>query len=235
MQIRYCKREISEHLKRQIAVAIGVAVEGPPFLMAGQGVVGRVKVGHDLARRPIVRLEEQIDQQALDRRPVVADLVAAASCPGLRRMLQPVERALAGQRGRRVGRRVELTEPHPQNRVVAQRVVVDPILVAPRQVTRCAISVLTACATEPGLRRSRKQAAKRSTSPMALSVSDKSSPRRRKTEGRRQNPQPPDAQPFRNPPRPRDTPSALGTHFKSANLLSQNKCTRFEAPMRPPQ
>ena len=64
----------AEHIERQIAVAIVVAVKEPAFLMAVQRVVGRVEVEDDLLGRLCVRLEEEVDKQGLDRRRVVAIL-----------------------------------------------------------------------------------------------------------------------------------------------------------------
>ena len=64
----------AEHVERQVAVAIVVAVEEPPFLMAVQRVVGGVEVDDDLFGRLRVRLEEEVDEQRLDRRRLVADL-----------------------------------------------------------------------------------------------------------------------------------------------------------------
>ena len=64
----------AEHVKRQVAVAIIVAVEEPAFLMAVQRIVGGVEVEDDLLGRPVVRLEEEVDEQALDRRGVMAIL-----------------------------------------------------------------------------------------------------------------------------------------------------------------
>ena len=65
----------AEHVQRQIAVAIVVAVEEAAFLVAVQGVVGGVEIEDDLARRRLVRVEEEVDEQALDGRTVMADLV----------------------------------------------------------------------------------------------------------------------------------------------------------------
>jgi hypothetical protein len=48
----------AEHVERQVAIAIVVAVEEPAFLMAVQRVVGGVEVEHDLPWRPGVSLEE---------------------------------------------------------------------------------------------------------------------------------------------------------------------------------
>jgi hypothetical protein len=49
------------------------------------------------------------------------------------RVLEPIERALAGQRRRRVLVAFELAEQHAQHRIVAKPVVVVQILVAERQ------------------------------------------------------------------------------------------------------
>ena len=56
----------TEHVERQIAVAIIIAVEEPALLMAVQRVVGGVEVERDLPGRPCVRLEEKVDKQRLD-------------------------------------------------------------------------------------------------------------------------------------------------------------------------
>jgi len=59
----------AEDVERQIAVAIVIAVEEAPLLVPVQRVIGRVEVENDLLRRRGVRLEEEIDKQAFDRRP----------------------------------------------------------------------------------------------------------------------------------------------------------------------
>jgi hypothetical protein len=69
--------------------------------MSAPRIVGGVEVEDDLARRRGVRLEEQIDEQPLDCRAVVAAVVAdplIARRHPRRRVLQPIERRLAGQR-----------------------------------------------------------------------------------------------------------------------------------------
>ena len=58
----------AEDVERQIAVAVVIAVEEAPFLMAVQRVVGGVEIEDDLLRRAAVRLQKQIDEQRLDRR-----------------------------------------------------------------------------------------------------------------------------------------------------------------------
>jgi hypothetical protein len=65
----------AEDVEWQIAVAIVIAVEEAPLLVPVQRVIARVEVENDLLRRLGVRLEEEIDKQAFDRRPVIADLV----------------------------------------------------------------------------------------------------------------------------------------------------------------
>jgi hypothetical protein len=71
-------------------------MEEAAFLSAVQRVVGGVEIENDLLWRRSVRLDEEIDQQPLDRRPVVAEPVVATRAA--RRMLEPVEGALAGER-----------------------------------------------------------------------------------------------------------------------------------------
>ena len=67
----------AEHVERQIAVAIVVAVKEAAFLVAVQRIVGGVQVEDDLLRRPAMGIKEQVDEQPLDRVAVVADLVIA--------------------------------------------------------------------------------------------------------------------------------------------------------------
>jgi hypothetical protein len=60
-------------------------------------VVGGVEIKHDLAGRCLVRREEEVDKQALDGGAVMANLVVARRSE--RRVLEPVERTLAGEWG----------------------------------------------------------------------------------------------------------------------------------------
>jgi len=105
-------------------------VEEPPLLMAVQRVVGGVEIEDDPARRCLVCLEEESDEQPLDRRPIVADLVVARGSD--RRVLEPVQRALAGERGAVLASRLELAGQRREHGVVAQLIVVDEILVPQR-------------------------------------------------------------------------------------------------------
>ena len=56
----------AEHIERQIAVFVVVCVIEAALLHAVQRDVGIVEIEHDLARRPLMRLKEEIDQQRID-------------------------------------------------------------------------------------------------------------------------------------------------------------------------
>ena len=86
----------AEHVKRQVAVAIIVAVEEAAFLMAVQRVVGGVEVEDDLLGRPVVRLEQQVDEQGLDRRGLMGNISVLRG--RLARQFQPVQRRFARHR-----------------------------------------------------------------------------------------------------------------------------------------
>ena len=120
----------AEHIQRQIAVAIVITVKEPAFLMAMQRVVGGVEVEHDLPGRPCVRLEEQVDEQGLDRRRVVADLVVAGR--DLARQFEAVERRLARRRRAVAAPSLELARQHRHQRVVTKLVVIVQVFVAER-------------------------------------------------------------------------------------------------------
>jgi hypothetical protein len=77
-----------------------------------------------------MRVEEELDHQPLDRSPIVADLAVAVRPSG--RVLEPVERALAGQRRAVRPPRRKLAGKDRQHRVMAQLVVVEEIFVAER-------------------------------------------------------------------------------------------------------
>jgi hypothetical protein len=105
-------------------------MEEPTLLMPVQRVVGGVEIENDPLGRRLVRLEEEGDEQALDRHRVVADLVVAARRH--RRVFEPVERALAGERRTTPALGDELAGERRQHRIVAQLVVIDQVLVAER-------------------------------------------------------------------------------------------------------
>ena len=120
----------AEHVERQIAVAIVIAVIEPPFLLAVQRIVRRVEIENDFLGCAIMRLQEHIDQQIPDRRRIVADLVIA-------RRLQPaqfetIECRLAGHRRTILAPRRKLAGQHRHHGIVAQLVMVIEILVTLR-------------------------------------------------------------------------------------------------------
>ena len=120
----------AEDVERQIAEAIVVAMKEPAFLMPVQGIVGRIEIEDDLLRYRLVGLQEDIDEQPLDRRRIVAHLVVA-------RRLRPaefkaIERALARQRRAVRSPRLELAGQYRHHRILPKRVVVVQILVAER-------------------------------------------------------------------------------------------------------
>ncbi len=84
-----------ENVQRQIAVAVVIAMKEPLRLMAVERDVGRVQIEHDLLRRRGVRFQVEVRQQPVHRLGRIADLVIAQTAAG---QLQPVQRALAGQR-----------------------------------------------------------------------------------------------------------------------------------------
>ena len=106
-------------------------MEEPLFLLPVQRGVGGVQIKGDLRRRRTVGVEKEVDEQGLDRRPVIADLVIAGRLRPAQ--LQPVERRFAGQRRaiRTLG--FQLAAQHRHHRVMAQLVVVDQILIAQRE------------------------------------------------------------------------------------------------------
>jgi len=123
----------AEHVERQIAVPVVVAVEEAAFLAAVQRDVGIVEIEHDLPRRALMRLEEKIDQQRVDPRPVAVDLVILRGMAP-RRVLQAIERALARQRLAVLPHhRRQLARQNRKGRILAQLVVIVQVLIAQRQ------------------------------------------------------------------------------------------------------
>jgi hypothetical protein len=95
-----------------------------------QRVVGGVEVENDLFGHRLVRLEEELDEQALDRCRVMVDLVVAARCR--RRVLEPVQGALASERRPVLAPGLELAGEGREHPVVPQLVMVDDVLISQR-------------------------------------------------------------------------------------------------------
>ena len=104
-------------------------MEEAALLMAVHRIIGGVEVEHDLFGRAAVCVEEERDEQALDRRRVVTDLVIARGrAQGA--MLKPVERALARERRTVPPPRLELAGQNRHRRVMSKLVVVEHVFVA---------------------------------------------------------------------------------------------------------
>ena len=86
------------------------------FLMPVQRVVGGIQVENDRLGRRLVGLEEEGDEQALDRDWIVPNLVVAARFR--RRGLELVERAFASERRTSPALGLELAGEDRQHRVV---------------------------------------------------------------------------------------------------------------------
>jgi hypothetical protein len=105
-------------------------MEEAAFLVAVQRIVGGIEIQNDLFGWRLVRLEEEIDEQTFDLCRVVPDLVVAARHH--RRVLEPVQGALAGERRTTLALGSELAGQRREHRVVAQVIMVDQIFVAER-------------------------------------------------------------------------------------------------------
>jgi hypothetical protein len=121
----------AEHIKWQITVAIVVGVEKPALLIAVQGVVGGVEVEGYLLGRFFVRLEKEVDEQALDRGRLVRDLTILRR--RVARQFEPVQRGFAGHRRAVRTPRCELAGQNRHQRIMAQVVVVVEILISQRK------------------------------------------------------------------------------------------------------
>ena len=84
----------------------------------------------DLPGRPGVRLEEEVDEQRLDRRRVVADLPVAGGDGA--RQFEPVERRFARHRRAVAPTGREFARQNRHHRVVTKLVVIVQVLVAER-------------------------------------------------------------------------------------------------------
>ena len=120
----------AEHVERQVAVAVVITVEEASLLLPVHRIVGRIQIEDDLARRTLVRVQEQIDQQPLDGDRIVTDLVIARRLQPAQ--FQPVQRRLAGNRRAVLAAGCQLARQHRHHRVVAQLVVVIEVLIAKR-------------------------------------------------------------------------------------------------------
>ena len=115
-QVRHQQVAAAEHVQRQVAVMIVVAVEEASFLLPVQRHVGGVEVQHQTLRPPALRRHELVEQH-----PVQADRVRPR-----RGLLPTTQGGRTGQHRVARGRRL-------QPGIVAQGLVVVEIFVAQHQ------------------------------------------------------------------------------------------------------
>src|SRR5215471_17964148 len=120
----------AENIERQITVTVVISVEEPPLLLTMYRIIRRIEVENDLFRRPLMRLQKQVDKEPLDSNRIMADLVVARRLQSAQ--LHPVERRLAGHRRTIFAPRFELARQYRHHRVMAQVVVVVQVLIAKR-------------------------------------------------------------------------------------------------------
>ena len=107
-------------------------MEEPAFLLAVDRIVGGVEVEHDLLGRPRMRIEEDVHEQRFQARRIAIDLVILLGV-ALRRVLQPVERALAGHRRTARALGLELAGQNREHRIVTQFVMIVEVVIAQSQ------------------------------------------------------------------------------------------------------
>ncbi len=95
------------------------------LLLAVDRIIGSIEIDDDARWRPVVGVEEEIDNQPLDCLRVMVELVVPVTAD-LARMLEPIERRLAGEPV------TGLVEHGGKRRIIAQRIVVDQVLVPER-------------------------------------------------------------------------------------------------------
>lgn len=112
-QIAHQQMATTEHIERQEAVMVVIAMKEAPFLIAMHRHIGRIEVEHDLSRRLIMLGDEVLPQQAMGLHHRFAI--------GL--LFQAPQSGFAGQRLQAVNRSL-------QRVVMAQAVMIVEILVA---------------------------------------------------------------------------------------------------------
>jgi hypothetical protein len=93
-------------------------------------IVGGVEVENDLSGRLCVRLEEEVDEQGLDRRGFMRDLAVLRR--RVAREFQPVQRRFARRRRAVAAPSLKLARQHRHQRVVTKLIVIVEVFVAER-------------------------------------------------------------------------------------------------------
>ena len=123
-------------VQRQVAVLAVVAVKIGPLLVAVQGIVGGVKIQHNLGALARDGFDAPLEQQRFDFVGLGLDLAVAAVEP-LGAQLQAVKRGVAGQRLALIARRrallaerIGFTANEGLQRVTPQVVMIIDVFVA---------------------------------------------------------------------------------------------------------
>jgi hypothetical protein len=93
-------------------------------------IIGRIEIENNLPRRPLVRFQEQPDEQILGRRRIMRNLVITRRFRSAQ--LEPIQRRFSGYRLTILPPRRELARQYRHDRVFAQLVMVVEILVTER-------------------------------------------------------------------------------------------------------
>jgi len=120
----------AENVKRQVTILVVIAVEEAAFLVSVQRIIRRIKIEDDLCRWAPIRLHEEIDEQRLDRRRIVAYLMIPRRFRAAQ--LQPVQRRLARQRRTVRAFCRKFADQNRQHRIVPQFVVVIEVFITQR-------------------------------------------------------------------------------------------------------
>ena len=80
----------AEHVQRQVAITVVIAVKEPSFLLPVHWIIRRIKIEDDLTRCTLVRFQKNIEKETSDRRRIMADLMIARRLQLAQ--LQPIER-----------------------------------------------------------------------------------------------------------------------------------------------
>src|SRR5262245_43070997 len=84
----------AEHVQRQVAITVVIAVIEPPLLLPMNRIIGGIKIEDDLTWCPFVSFQRKIDEKTSNRHRIVTDLVVARRLQLAQ--LQTIERRLAG-------------------------------------------------------------------------------------------------------------------------------------------
>lgn len=133
------EHEVSaEDVGWQVAMVPVVPMKKSALLPAVNGIVRGVEVEDDLVRRPVMGIEEELNEEPLQRAGIVQDLeVSPIRMERRRRRLEAIERCVPGESSPRIPRhapalaeRVRFAHRQGKHRVAAERVVIVEILVA---------------------------------------------------------------------------------------------------------